>query len=48
MKETSLLPMSARCSGLDFAALVREMARPALERFRSGAAAVPAPAAARP
>jgi D-alanine-D-alanine ligase len=33
MKETSLLPMSARCVGLDFIALVREMARPALGRF---------------
>ena len=36
MKETSLLPMSARCAGLDFAALVREMVLPAVERFRSG------------
>lgn len=35
MKETSLLPMSARCVGLDFIALVREMAGPALARFRS-------------
>lgn len=34
MKETSLLPMSARCAGLDFAALTREMATPAVERFR--------------
>jgi D-alanine-D-alanine ligase len=33
MKETSLLPMSARCAGLDFIALVREMAKPALRRF---------------
>lgn len=33
MKETSLLPMSAACEGLDFAALVREMAAPALRRF---------------
>lgn len=33
MKETSLLPMSARCAGLDFIALVREMAKPALQRF---------------
>lgn len=39
MKETSLLPMSARCAGLDFIALVREMAMPALKRFHS---AVPA------
>jgi D-alanine-D-alanine ligase len=38
MKETSLLPMSARCAGLDFAALVREMVSPAVERFRSGIA----------
>jgi D-alanine-D-alanine ligase len=36
MKETSLLPMSARCAGLDFGALVREMVTPAVERFRSG------------
>ena len=36
MKETSLLPMSARCVGLDFTALVREMVSPAVERFRSG------------
>ena len=35
MKETSLLPMSARCAGLDFTALVREMVTPAVERFRS-------------
>lgn len=34
MKETSLLPMSARCVGLDFAALCREMMVPALERFQ--------------
>jgi len=33
MKETSLLPMSARCSGLDFTALVREMVAPAVSRF---------------
>ncbi len=38
MKETSLLPMSARCAGLDFAALVREMVSPAVERFRLGIA----------
>jgi D-alanine-D-alanine ligase len=37
MKETSLLPMSARCAGLDFISLVREMAMPAVERFRSKA-----------
>ena len=39
MKETSLLPMSARCAGLDFTALVREMVSPAVERFRLSAAA---------
>jgi D-alanine-D-alanine ligase len=33
MKETSLLPMSARCAGLDFTALVRELVQPALQRF---------------
>lgn len=38
MKETSLLPMSARCAGLDFTALVREMVTPAVERFRTGIA----------
>lgn len=38
MKETSTLPMSARCAGLDFTALVREMVSPAVERFRSGIA----------
>jgi len=37
MKETSLLPMSARCAGLDFIALVRELVAPALQRFRSAA-----------
>jgi D-alanine-D-alanine ligase len=42
MKETSLLPMSARCAGLDFTALVREMVRPALQRFQT------APAVLRP
>lgn len=35
MKETSLLPMSARCAGLDFTGLVREMVEPALRRFRT-------------
>ncbi len=35
MKETSLLPMSARCAGLDFTGLVRELVSPALERFRA-------------
>lgn len=38
MKETSLLPMSARCEGLDFTALVREMITPALQRFHEAAA----------
>ncbi len=38
MKETSTLPMSARCAGLDFTALVREMVSPAVGRFRSGIA----------
>ncbi len=33
MKGTSLLPMSARCVGLDFSALCREMVGPAVERF---------------
>jgi D-alanine-D-alanine ligase len=37
MKETSLLPMSARCAGLDFTALVRELVNPAVQRFRQGA-----------
>jgi len=41
MKETSLLPMSARCAGLDFVALVRAMALPAVGRFQSAAAAAP-------
>ena len=39
MKETSLLPMSARCVGLDFIALCREMVASAVERF-SGATAL--------
>ena len=38
MKETSLLPMSARCAGLDFTGLVRELVSPALERFHAAAA----------
>jgi D-alanine-D-alanine ligase len=37
MKETSLLPMSARCAGLDFTALVRELVSPALQRFQTAA-----------
>lgn len=40
MKETSLLPMSARCVGLDFTALVREMVTPALQRFKMAAPAL--------
>jgi len=39
MKETSLLPMSARCMGLEFADLVRELVTPALARFRAAASA---------
>ena len=39
MKETSLLPMSARCAGLDFTGLVRELVKPALLRFQSAAPA---------
>ena len=38
MKETSLLPMSARCVGLDFVALCREMVAPAAARFQPAAA----------
>jgi len=34
MKETSLLPMSARCAGLDFTELVRELVGPAVQRFK--------------
>ncbi len=41
MKETSLLPMSARCVGLEFSALVREMVSPALKRFRAAKALPP-------
>lgn len=39
MKELSLLPMSARCAGLDFTALVRELVSPALKRFHAAASA---------
>jgi D-alanine-D-alanine ligase len=39
MKETSLLPMSARCTGLDFTGLVRELVQPALQRFQAAASA---------
>lgn len=35
MKETSLLPKSAQCVGLDFTALVRELVLPALQRFQT-------------
>jgi D-alanine-D-alanine ligase len=37
LKETSLLPMSARCVGLDFTALVCALVAPAVERFRATA-----------
>lgn len=40
MKETSLLPMSARCAGWDFTGLVRELVTPALQRYRAAASAV--------
>jgi D-alanine-D-alanine ligase len=40
MKETSLLPMSARCAGLDFTGLVRELVLPALQRFEAATPAV--------
>ena len=36
MKETSLLPMSASCVGLDFTGLVREMVQPAIKRLING------------
>jgi len=36
MKTTSLLPMSARCAGLDFVALLRELVAPAVQRFARG------------
>lgn len=38
MKDTSLLPMSARCVGLDYTALVRELVAPACLRFNKAAA----------
>ena len=41
MKETSLLPMSARCVGMDFTALVRELVAPALQRFQSAVPVCP-------
>jgi D-alanine-D-alanine ligase and related ATP-grasp enzymes len=34
MKETSLLPMSARCAGLDFTGLVGELVSPAVRRLQ--------------
>lgn len=46
MKETSLLPMSARCEGLDFTGLVREMVTPAVQRFHAAAGAKAAGAGA--
>jgi D-alanine-D-alanine ligase len=39
MKETSLLPMSARSAGLDFTGLVRELVTPAVRRFQAVATA---------
>jgi D-alanine-D-alanine ligase len=33
MKETSLLPMSARCAGLDFTGLVESLVNPAVRRL---------------
>jgi D-alanine-D-alanine ligase len=38
MKDTSLLPMSARCGGWDFTGLVRELVMPAVQRFRAATA----------
>jgi D-alanine-D-alanine ligase len=38
MKDTSLLPMSARCVGLDFTALVKALVTPAVERKAGGKA----------
>jgi len=38
MKDTSLLPMSASCVGLDYTALVRELVKPALARRKKAAA----------
>lgn len=38
MKETSLLPMSARCAGLDFTGLVGELVSPAVRRLQETAA----------
>ncbi|MFA5265459.1 MAG: D-alanine--D-alanine ligase [Opitutaceae bacterium] len=35
MKDTSLLPMSAHCVGLDYTALARELVSPAIARFNS-------------
>jgi D-alanine-D-alanine ligase len=40
MKETSLLPMSARCIGWDFTALVRELVQPAVKRFQAATSAL--------
>ncbi len=40
MKETSLLPMSARCAGMDFTALIREMVQPAVQRLITGRSTV--------
>lgn len=41
MKETSLLPMSARNAGLDFTALVRELVTPAVQRFHGQLSSFP-------
>ncbi|MBE2215067.1 MAG: D-alanine--D-alanine ligase [Opitutaceae bacterium] len=50
LKETSLLPMSARVVGLDFDALLARMTRPAIDRFRavSCSTGTSQPAATRP
>jgi D-alanine-D-alanine ligase len=40
MKDTSLLPISALCGGLEFPALVREMVMPAVRRFQAARAHV--------
>jgi D-alanine-D-alanine ligase len=34
LKEMSLLPMSARCEGMDFPALLVRMITPAISRFQ--------------
>lgn len=42
MKETSLLPMSARCAGFDFTALVKAMVGPAVQRLAAANLAISA------